>query len=227
MTGFDAALTGRNISAERPFGATVVVSAGAGPQRRYLLLHRVNRGAGWQGDWTWTPPGGGRLPGEDVAVTAARELREETGLQAEPVPVMAGDVDCAVFRLEVPSNTAVVLDGVEHDRFEWVTFDEACRRYLPVVVADGLRAAHADMDGLDVVHCEGRAGKSIRDERLLVGPYRWIGKYLLAYQSAGWFCSRRPQPSTSPLGTIATGYGAVALKLPSPRTSATSTYRPS
>ena len=61
----------------------------------------------------------------------ARELREEVGWCASPRPVVTDDVDWAVFALEVPWDTEVVVDGEEHDRFEWVSFAEARRRCRP------------------------------------------------------------------------------------------------
>jgi hypothetical protein len=46
---------------------------------------------------------------------------------------------------EVAPDAEVVLDH-EHDRFAWVTLDEAVRRCLPSVVAAGLEAAAASLD---------------------------------------------------------------------------------
>lgn len=134
---------GLPVSREPPHGALVAVSAVASDGlRRYLLLHRAHHGADWEGDWAWTPPSGARFPGEDVAVTAARELAEEADIVATPVAVTDSGIDWAVFRLEVPWGAPVAVDGVEHDRFEWVSYDEALSRCLPAPVVDSLRAAH-------------------------------------------------------------------------------------
>jgi 8-oxo-dGTP pyrophosphatase MutT (NUDIX family) len=65
----------------------------------------------------------------------ARELLEEVGWLASPRPVATDDVDWAVFALEVPWGTEVVVDGEEHDRFEWVGFAEARRRCRPEALA--------------------------------------------------------------------------------------------
>lgn len=99
---------------------------------RYLLLHRVHHGGpAREGDWAWTPPSGSRKPGEDLLACVAREVREEVGWEACPRPVLTDGVDWAVFALEVPWGTDVVVDGEEHDRFEWVGFAEARRRCQP------------------------------------------------------------------------------------------------
>jgi hypothetical protein len=82
---------GEPVSRERPHGATIVVASRAPQGWRYVLLHRAHRGPDWAGDWAWTPPAGSRKPGEDVTACAVRELEEETGLRACPVPVLAGD----------------------------------------------------------------------------------------------------------------------------------------
>ena len=61
----------------------------------------------------------------------ARELREDVGWDLSASPVLTADVGWAVFVLEVPWGTEVVVDGEGHDRFEWVSFAEARRRCQP------------------------------------------------------------------------------------------------
>ena len=57
------------------------------PQLEVLLLHRSAFGESFAGDWAWTTPGGARQADERAAVTAARELFEETGLRLRCIPV--------------------------------------------------------------------------------------------------------------------------------------------
>ena len=136
---------GEPVSRDRPRGATTVVASRAPEGWRYLLLHRAHHGGpSREGDWAWTPPTGSRKPGEDLSACVARELREEVGWRACPRPVVTDDVDWAVFALEVPWGTEVVVDGEEHDRFEWVSFAEARRRCRPAeLTASFLTACEA------------------------------------------------------------------------------------
>jgi 8-oxo-dGTP pyrophosphatase MutT (NUDIX family) len=132
---------GEPVSRDRPHGATIVVASRAPDGWRYLLLHRAHRGPAWDGDWAWTPPTGSRKPGEDVTACAIRELQEETGLPASPRPVRTGDVEWAVFALEVPWETAVAVDGAEHDRLEWVSYAEARSRLRPAALNESFLTA--------------------------------------------------------------------------------------
>ncbi len=127
---------GEPVSREPPHGATVVVASHAPDGWRYVLLHRGHQGQDREGDWAWTPPAGTRKPGEDIAACAARELQEETGVQAAPQPVQTAGVYWAVFALELPWGTAIQVDGTEHDRFEWVSYAEAVGRIRPAVVVE-------------------------------------------------------------------------------------------
>lgn len=54
----------------------------AAPDGRVLLFHFVHRSGPLAGTEYWGVPGGGVDPGEAVAVAAARELYEETGMLA-------------------------------------------------------------------------------------------------------------------------------------------------
>jgi 8-oxo-dGTP pyrophosphatase MutT (NUDIX family) len=132
---------GEPISRERPHGPTIVVASRAPRGWRYLLLHRAHHGPDYDGDWAWTPPSGSRKPGEEVTACAVRELREETGLHERPRPVVASSVDWAVFALEIPWGTLIAVDGTEHDRLEWVTYAEACRRCKPAALAASFTTA--------------------------------------------------------------------------------------
>jgi 8-oxo-dGTP pyrophosphatase MutT (NUDIX family) len=132
---------GEPIARDRPHGAMIVVASQAPEGWRYVLLHRAHHGPDWDGDWAWTPPSGSRKPGEDVTACAIRELQEETGLHGSPRPVITGDVGWAVFALEIPWGTAVRADGTEHDRLEWVTYAEVCRRCRPAAIIEGFTAA--------------------------------------------------------------------------------------
>ena len=84
---------GLPVSREPPHGATVLVLSRGPTEWRYLVLHRAHRGLDLDGDWAWTPPAGARFPNENIAVCAARELREESGVTGTARPLAVEDVD--------------------------------------------------------------------------------------------------------------------------------------
>jgi 8-oxo-dGTP pyrophosphatase MutT (NUDIX family) len=131
---------GLPVARERPFASCVVVWRGAASGREFLVLHRAHFGPNFAGDWAWTPPAGARQPGESAAEAAARELREETGLELPFVPVESPNPDVAHFVAEAPPDADVALDA-EHDAYRWLPLDAAAELCLPVDVADGLRSA--------------------------------------------------------------------------------------
>lgn len=137
---------GQPVSPVPPHGAAVVVAARNAEGFRVLLLHRAHYGPSYEGDWAWTPPTGGRLPGEPVEACAARELWEESGIEAAPIPVAVDGIEWALFVLEVDSDCAFTVDNVEHDRAEWVTADEALDRCRPEIVARGIAQALATLE---------------------------------------------------------------------------------
>jgi lipoyl(octanoyl) transferase len=98
----------------------VVVRRGA----EFLVLHRSP-----ENDAYWHGVAGGVEPGESFAQAAARELREETGLAAEPAPLPRSfrydGVEVGCFVVEVPAGWEPELDW-EHDDYRWCGRDEAC-----------------------------------------------------------------------------------------------------
>jgi len=86
----------------------------------YLILHRSPR----QGAY-WHCVAGGVEEGETYAEAAVRELREETGLDAELVDLgrpYSIHVEC--FLAEAPVDWEPRLDW-EHDDYRWCATDEA------------------------------------------------------------------------------------------------------
>jgi lipoyl(octanoyl) transferase len=108
---------------------------------RVLLLHRkATRGDFWQ-------PITGTLEENEMPIaTARREIVEETGHAAEPIPleltqsfliesqylasrypapIIASEI---VFRAELDSRLPIRIDPSEHDAWAWLTLDEALQR---------------------------------------------------------------------------------------------------
>ena len=128
----------------RPYGCAVIVWRPGVDGRKYLVLHRRTRhGPDYGGEWAWTPPSGARSFDEPPEETARRELREETGLEL-PVAEIDLDREWAVYAAEAPPAADVVLNE-EHDRFLWVTAEEAARLCLPAMVGESIRAVEASL----------------------------------------------------------------------------------
>jgi predicted metal-dependent hydrolase/ADP-ribose pyrophosphatase YjhB (NUDIX family) len=130
----------RPIATEKPFGCSIVVWRAGTQGREYLVLHRSAAGGpDYEGEWAWTPPSGARLPGESPDETARRELHEEAGLDLPIVATDLGREEWALYVAEATSDAEVVLDA-EHDRFRWVSAEEAERICLPAMVGSTIRA---------------------------------------------------------------------------------------
>jgi 8-oxo-dGTP pyrophosphatase MutT (NUDIX family) len=112
----------------------------------YLILHRGHAGPAYEGEWAWGPPGGSREPGESIDACAARELCEETGLEGELTPIPFRDPRWAVYVQEVPPDAQIRLSE-EHDRFLWLTAEEALALVSPEIIVEELRAVIEKVEG--------------------------------------------------------------------------------
>lgn len=113
--------------AGKPFGLAMKAVV-LDEQGRTLLIRRSVANQHFAGKWEW--PGGKVDPGEDFAVAAIRETREETGLEVELTGV-AGVAGFEVARAHVVMlcMKARVVGGAmqlshEHDAFRWVPLSE-------------------------------------------------------------------------------------------------------
>lgn len=107
----------------KPFGLAVkaVVTDGQG---RCLLIRRSAHNRSFVGQWEW--PGGKVDPGEDFALAAVREAKEETGLDVE----LTGFLGATSFEVPKLHIVLVCFDArttggelrlsEEHDAAEWV-----------------------------------------------------------------------------------------------------------
>jgi len=124
---------GEPISPSPPYGATIVVYRRIDAAPEFLTLHRRHNGPKFAGDWAWGPPSGARYPHEPIVECAARELREETGLDLVLQPTEAGSADWSVFLAEAPVGAEIKLSE-EHDRIAWLSLAEVIRQVAPDLV---------------------------------------------------------------------------------------------
>jgi len=135
-----------------PVSVLVVVHT---PALEVLLLERADRPGFWQSVT------GSQNEGETLAETAAREVREETGLDAGRYRLADWRVENRyeifqrwrsryapgvthntehVFSLLVPEPLPVRLEPREHLRYEWLPWTEAAEKVFSWSNADAIRA---------------------------------------------------------------------------------------
>jgi len=131
---------GLPVAREPPYACCVVVWRQGASGREFLVLHRAHEGLDYAGEWAWTPPSGARQPGEEPGAAAARELREEAGLELPLTRIDPLDEEVALYLVEAPADAEVALDP-EHDMLRWLPLEEAAALCLPARVAEGLRHA--------------------------------------------------------------------------------------
>ncbi len=129
---------GLPISPEPPFGVCVVIYRRQQEQVEFLILHRADQGADFEGEWAWTPPSGARFPNEPVDNCAQRELLEELGLTLAVQPTERSADSWAIYSAEASLEDEVVLDA-EHDRYAWVSLARAKAECLPEPVGASLQ----------------------------------------------------------------------------------------
>lgn len=138
--------------------AGVVLWAGSPQEPRFLLLRNARHGS-------WGLPKGHAEPGEELTVTACREVEEETGyqLRAEDLRDDFGDTHLyqpkpgvwkrvIQFLTAAPVDPAAFVRSDEHDQHAWLSPDEAVacvqhdalRRTLRLAAARLARAAEAE-----------------------------------------------------------------------------------
>ena len=129
-------------------GAAIVVWRRTEIGLEFLVLHRSHFGPEFAGDWAWGHPGGACGQDETTEQCARRELREETGIDAECLPTdcAPGDSEHFVtFQCEVPADAEVVLSW-EHDGYRWLPLAEARELCRPPLVGDQIACVAALLD---------------------------------------------------------------------------------
>ncbi|MBU3616228.1 dihydroneopterin triphosphate diphosphatase [Polynucleobacter sp. JS-Polo-80-F4] len=115
--------------------------------RDVLLIERADRAGFWQ-----SVTGSLDAPDEDLALAAAREVFEETGIAVDQLPTGAlqnlhHQIEYEIypewrfryatgvtrntehwFALEVPENTPIKLSPREHVAYEWLPYKEAVKK---------------------------------------------------------------------------------------------------
>ncbi len=133
---------GKPVSQEPPFGAMIVVYRWSDRRLEFLVLHRGQHGPDFEGEWAWGPPSGARSPGEAIARCAERELLEETGLDLSLCRACP-DSDAWYVYLAEAGDGAEPRLSAEHDRYAWLSLDDAAERITPEVVRAQFTAAAA------------------------------------------------------------------------------------
>ncbi len=117
------------------------------PNRDVLLIERADRASFWQ-----SVTGSLDALDEDLALAAAREVFEETGIAVDQLPAgalqnMHHQIEYEIypewrfryapgvtrntehwFALQVPDDTGVTLAPREHVAYEWLPFEEAAKK---------------------------------------------------------------------------------------------------